>query len=233
MNPCVDHDQHDHDHDHDDNEEERGYSVRGLENETSSARKLRDDIYYRAKNTVLSIQEDIHVQIELLHDDFNNQIITNNKKMNNKNNQKSSKDDNNKDDDTTSANTSSRTSNRDTTTIPTEFTFATQYNEMSTILAEMYCDICHVHANDARQRGLYDEVTARKINTSLSTTTSEQQQQQQQNNVGAGVDNMMSSDNNNEGSSSVRGSGSDQRRPSTTIDADVAVPAALLDDDLT
>jgi hypothetical protein len=197
--PCVDHNNdHNNDHiDHDDEEEERGYSIRGLENETSSARKLRDDIYYRARYTVLSIQEDISAQIESMHDEFNKI----NKKKNKASNKQASNNENKNNN-----NTEVVTTDRDTN-ITTKFTFAAQYNEMSSILAEKYCEICDIHAKDARERGLYDELTARKINS----VPSEQQQngaasRMLNNNEGGGY-----SSNNSLSSGSV-----DQRRPSTT-----------------
>merc|ERR1712032_242646 len=49
-------------YDDDDNvevEERGGYSIRGLEMETPSARRMRDDIYFEAKCVVLSMQDEL------------------------------------------------------------------------------------------------------------------------------------------------------------------------------
>merc|ERR1711862_90416 len=40
-------------------DDERGFSTRGLENETAKKRRARDQIYLQAKFAVLSVQEDV------------------------------------------------------------------------------------------------------------------------------------------------------------------------------
>jgi len=156
-----------------DRDEEQGYSVRGLENETMKRRRARDETYLRAKFAVLSLQEDVVALLDEMEEDFmrdNNNSNSNRnsfskkmKKMKSRRNSRSPlHDDEHEDRDDSTSNSNSRD-----IAATTKFQFAayakTQYNAMTRLSAERYREICKHHAQDARERGLQDERTARAI----------------------------------------------------------------------
>jgi hypothetical protein len=139
-------------------DEDQGYSTRGLENETSSKRDMRDDIYIRCKYVVLSLQADVDLHMETMQ-------IANDRKLKKIEKRSKSK--------LKRGRRSRRTlpeeeseSIRDLTAT-TKFEFAAyaqdQYNKMALAIAQQYGGICRQHAEDAHKRGLDDERTAAAI----------------------------------------------------------------------
>jgi len=143
-------------------EERRGYSIRGLENETSSARQMRDQIYVQAKYVVLSVQEEFASCV--------NEVMTMRKE------EEFQCDDavrNNNDDDVDeNAITSSELFQSD---IAQRY-----YDECSLLMAKRYKRVCEPPVKEARERALRDERIAWNIRFSNSSSSSVPQQPQQQ-----------------------------------------------------
>merc|ERR1719464_1952142 len=132
-----------HHDDVDEEEERRGYSIRGLERETPSARKLRNEIYFEAICAIIAFQEELVANIQAMDEEYHNMMMISN------NNKRRMKKKNN--------------------SIHAEEQY--YYDYFSRQMAERYNEICKPCAMDARVRGLRDERIARKI--SLSSSSSE------------------------------------------------------------
>jgi hypothetical protein len=74
-------------------DDEQGFSARGLENETAKKRKLRDQIYMKAKFAVLSIQEDVDEHMFMIQEEYEDKLteITNGTKGSKKKSKRRSK----------------------------------------------------------------------------------------------------------------------------------------------
>ena len=161
--------------DDDDDEEEQqrleerccddyGYSLRGLEKETRpSRRKVQEQIYLKAKCLVLSIQEELTIQSQILQqqqeeEDSHTTSTNTNRKKN---------DDCRRDCDVPSLTTPCRVA----------ASVQETSQESTQRMAQRYQDICHHHVDEARERGIRD---ARIVQQMQRMPIRQQQQQQQQ-----------------------------------------------------
>merc|ERR1719464_1132577 len=137
----------------DDNVEEddrRGYSVRGLENEVSSKRRIRKDIYREAKYTVFSIQEEITSYIEAIPDGYSSS-----KKSSRKKNKEMKNVTNSDSNDDEKEECFSDDGSIDTADVfSSKFRDAVQrYHDIATnMMAQRYNGICQQHTKDAMER---------------------------------------------------------------------------------
>eukprot|EP00536_Pseudo-nitzschia_multiseries_P004827 jgi/Psemu1/285378/fgenesh1_pg.84_\ len=153
-------------------DEEKGYSVRGLENETSKKRRKRDKIYLRARYAVLSLQADLDGRMELLQEEFDDQMeqLVGSSKTKKKKKRHFLRR-------MSLASSSSSQEDGEVEVMSAEEThemmmdarlkFAeyaqAQYDKMISAIAERYAEICSQHGKDAMERGSQDERTARAI----------------------------------------------------------------------
>mmetsp|Transcript_1300 Transcript_1300/g.2736 ORF Transcript_1300/g.2736 Transcript_1300/m.2736 type:complete len:468 (-) Transcript_1300:154-1557(-) len=154
-------------------DEEQGYSARGLENETSKKRRKRDEIFLRAQYAVLSLQADLDGRMELMQEEFDDQMeqIVESSKTKKKKKKIfprlkslgfSYSNHENKE---FSGEIGEKEIQEMAATAKLKFTqyAQTQYDKMLDVMAERYAEICNQHARDAAERGLEDERTARAI----------------------------------------------------------------------
>ena len=142
-----------------------GYSLRGLEKETRpSRRKVQEQIYLKAKCLVLSIQEDLQKQSQILQqqqveEDSDTTSTDTNRKKN---------DDRRRDPDVPSLTTPCRVA----------ASVQETSQESTQRMAQRYQDICHHHVDEARERGIRDA----RIVQQMQRMPIRQQQQQKENN---------------------------------------------------
>lgn len=166
-------------------EERRGYSIRGLENEIVSKRRLRDQVYLQAKCTVLSIQQELVDHMDAMPQEFIN--CCHNSRVNSNNEVRRSEEcynisvdsDDDDDDDSLSSSNSNEDQHNDENN-PNNQSLqrmslqleraAQQYHDL---IAERYNGICEQHAKDARERGIRDAMIARQI-SKVSSSLQEQ-----------------------------------------------------------
>ena len=174
-------------------EERRGFSIRGLEQEERSKRRVRDQVYFEAKCTVLSIQEELLSHREAMPDGFCRTTPTRNQRWNDEADAAAacySDEDDDDDDEEETANTPrdhlavERDISRNKVALALSLTSSSaaaassSSASSSTItvqqrttysyydrIAERYTGICSQSAREARQRGMRDEVIAQKIST--------------------------------------------------------------------
>jgi len=171
-------------------EERRGFSIRGLEQEERSKRRVRDQVYFEAKCTVLSIQEELLSHREAMPDGFRRTTPTRNQRWNDEADAAAACYSDEEDDDDeeetakaprdhlaverdisrnkvalalslTSSSAAAAASSASSTTTFQQRTTYSYYDR----IAERYNGICSQSAREARQRGMRDEVIAQKIST--------------------------------------------------------------------
>lgn len=201
-------------------DDEQGFSVRGLENETAKKRRARDERYMKAKFAVLSIQEDVDDHMFSVQEEYEQKVsIIGRGNMHKKGSKKSSlrrlgliKNRANPSDESEDETSSNQSVPEILQATKNEFTTyaRAQYHNMISQIAESYGNICKKDAENALERGLYDEKTVKAID-------------------------WIESEGSISGSllSSVKGLNSDssqedKRRPSTTSTAATEESAALL-----
>ena len=142
-------------------DDERGFSIRGLENETAKKRRIRDQTYHKAKFAVLSVQEDIDEHMFSLQEQHEEKLakITKGKNKGKRRfsfNRQSHPDDQEED---------SEKIQELIDAAKEEFaTYAkAQYKNMIRLIAEKYAEICLQDAMDALERGMQDEKTVKAI----------------------------------------------------------------------
>ena len=142
-------------------DDERGFSIRGLENETAKKRRIRDQTYLKAKFAVLSVQEDIDEHMFSLQEQHEEKLakITKGKNKGKRRfsfNRQSNPDDQEED---------SEKIQELIDAAKEEFaTYAkAQYKNMIRMIAEKYAEICMQDAMDALERGMQDEKTVKAI----------------------------------------------------------------------
>mmetsp|Transcript_27756 Transcript_27756/g.59775 ORF Transcript_27756/g.59775 Transcript_27756/m.59775 type:complete len:441 (+) Transcript_27756:75-1397(+) len=148
-------------------DEEQGYTIRGLEEETAKSKNNRDQIYLRAKYAIHTLQANLDAHMESVQAEYDERMeeiteLCKKKKNNHRNN---------------SSGFSPALREHNEIDIEekeilkiqatTKFKFAqyaqTQYNKMVDTIAQRYGEICMQHAQDALEKGLEDERTARSI----------------------------------------------------------------------
>ena len=142
-------------------DDERGFSIRGLENETAKKRRIRDQTYLKAKLAVLSVQEDIDEHMFSLQEQHEEKLasISRGKKKNKRRfslNRQMVPGDQEED---------SETIQNMIDVAKEEFAVyaKTQYKNMIRTIAEKYEEICMKDGKDALERGQQDEKTVRAI----------------------------------------------------------------------
>mmetsp|Transcript_9756 Transcript_9756/g.24296 ORF Transcript_9756/g.24296 Transcript_9756/m.24296 type:complete len:442 (-) Transcript_9756:132-1457(-) len=142
-------------------DDERGFSIRGLENETAKKRRIRDQTYLKAKLAVLSVQEDIDEHMFSLQEQHEEKLatISRGKKKNKRRfslNRQMVPEDQEED---------SEKIQQMIDVAKEEFAVyaKAQYKNMIRTIAEKYEQICMKDAKDALERGIQDEKTVRAI----------------------------------------------------------------------
>lgn len=145
-------------------DDERGFSVRGLENETAKKRRARDQTYLKAKFAVLSVQEDVDEHMFSMQEQLEEKLATiargkkKTKRRFSLNRQMAPEE---PEDD------SNEKEKIQKLTEATKEEFAVyakaQYKTMIHMIAEKYGEICLQDSKDALERGLQDEKTVRAI----------------------------------------------------------------------
>jgi len=141
-------------------DDEQGFSVRGLENETTKKRRIRDQLYMKAKFVVLSIQEDVDEHMFMMQEEYEERLneITNSTKKKSKRRSKiqSIPEEDGNDSD-------KKLEKIDA--LRKEFSqyASEQYHGMISKIAEDYGEICKKTAKDAFERGIQDERAVRAI----------------------------------------------------------------------
>lgn len=143
-------------------DDERGFSIRGLENETAKKRRIRDQTYLKAKFAVLSVQEDIDEHMFSLQEQHEEKLATisrgkkKGKRRFSLNRQMAPAGDREED---------SEKIQKMVDAAKEEFaSYAkAQYKSMIRMIAEKYADICRQDAKDALERGIRDEKTVKAI----------------------------------------------------------------------
>ena len=142
-------------------DDERGFSIRGLENETTKKRRLRDQTYLKAKIAVLSVQEDFDEHMFSLqdkHEEKLNSILRGKRKGIRRFslNRHTVPDDREE---------GSEKIQKMIEAVKEEYTSyaRAQYKSMIRIIAEKYADICSNDRKSALERGICDEKTVRAI----------------------------------------------------------------------
>jgi len=148
-------------------DDEQGFSGRGLENETAKRRRLRDQVYMKAKFAVLSIQEDVDEHMFMIQEEYEDKItkIINGTKGSKKKSMRLSnflspaQEDDDDDD-------GSDKKREKIDALRLEFSqyASEQYHCMISKIAEEYGEICNQNSKDAFERGLQDERAVRAIN---------------------------------------------------------------------
>ena len=146
-------------------DDEQGFSIRGLENETAKKRRLRDQIYMKAKFAVLSIQEDVDEHMFMIQEDYEDKLteITDGTKGSKKKSKRRSKLQSTSPDDENVDDNDKKHERIDA--LRQEFSryASEQYHCMISKIAEDYGEICKQNAKDALERGLQDERAVRAI----------------------------------------------------------------------
>jgi len=142
-------------------DDERGFSIRGLENETAKKRRIRDQTYLKAKLAVLSVQEDIDEHMFSLQEQHEEKLasISKGKKKNKRRfslNRQNASEEQEED---------SEKFKQMIEVAKEEFAVyaKAQYKTMIRLIAEKYEEICMQDAKDALERGIQDEKTVRAI----------------------------------------------------------------------
>lgn len=144
-------------------DDEQGFSVRGLENETTKRRRTRDQVYMKARFAVLSIQEDVDEHMFMMQEEYEERLtdIANGNKGLKKRNKRRSKVQSTppEDDDDTGKKLEKIDALRK------EFSryASDQYHCMIKKISKNYGQICKQSAKDALERGLQDERAVRAI----------------------------------------------------------------------
>ncbi len=142
-------------------DDERGFSIRGLENETAKKRRIRDQTYMKAKFAVLSVQEEIDEHMFSLQEQHEEKLasISRGKKKNKRRfslNRQTVQEEQEED---------SEKLQQMIEVAKEEFSVYAkeQYKTMIRLIAEKYQEICMQDAKDALERGQQDEKTVRAI----------------------------------------------------------------------
>jgi hypothetical protein len=144
-------------------DDEQGFSVRGLENETTKRRRARDEVYMKAKFVVLSIQEDVDEHMFMMQEEYEDRltdITTGNKGQKKKSKRRSKVQSTPPEDDDDAEKTREKID-----ALRKEFSryASEQYHCMIKKIAEDYGEICKQNAKDALERGLQDERAVKAI----------------------------------------------------------------------
>jgi len=142
-------------------DDERGFSARGLENETAKKRRSRDQIYLQAKFAVLSVQEDVDEHMYSMQEKHDEKLATIARGITRKNSKRRFSFNRQEDE---------QTEENDTIMKMTEIAkqeFAiyakAQYKNMIRTISKRYGDICLKDAKSAHERGMKDEQAVRAI----------------------------------------------------------------------
>jgi len=202
-------------------DDERGFSVRGLENETAKKRRARDQTYLKARFAVLSVQEDVDEHMYSMqeqHEEKLAMIARGNKK---KPKRRFSFNRLEPPPEELPEEEEIERIRKLTEATKEEFSVyaKSQYNNMIHLIAEKYSEICLQDSRDALERGQHDERAVRVIDW-IESESGSASQLSLHSSLGKGM-----SDSSQE---------QDKRRPSTTSTCateESVASLALLDSD--